>query len=48
MAAFDAAGYEVPTTWEELIALSDRIVADGGVPWCIENGWDMELPGVPG
>jgi alpha-glucoside transport system substrate-binding protein len=32
---FDAAGYEVPETWDELIALSDAIVADGGVPWCI-------------
>lgn len=39
-AAFDAAGYTVPTTWDELIALSDRIVADGGTPWClgIESG----------
>ena len=26
--AFEAAGYEVPTTWDELIALSDQIVAD--------------------
>ncbi len=25
---FDAFGYEVPTTWEELIALSDQIAAD--------------------
>ena len=26
---------QVPTTWEELMALSDRIVADGkGKPWC--------------
>ena len=37
-AAFAAGGYQVPETWEELIALSDRIVADhpdGGVkPWC--------------
>ncbi len=33
--AFDAAGYEIPQTWDELIALSDQIVADGGVPWCI-------------
>jgi alpha-glucoside transport system substrate-binding protein len=33
--AFDAAGYEVPTTWEELIALNDTIVADGDAPWCI-------------
>ncbi|MBL8134041.1 MAG: carbohydrate ABC transporter substrate-binding protein [Anaerolineae bacterium] len=39
-AAFEAAGYAVPTTWEELIALSDQIVADGGAPWCvgIESG----------
>ncbi len=34
-AAFEAAGYEVPQTWDELLALSDQIVADGGVPWCI-------------
>ena len=33
--AFEAAGYEIPETWDELIALSDQIVADGGVPWCI-------------
>jgi alpha-glucoside transport system substrate-binding protein len=32
---FDAAGYTVPTTWDELIALSDQIVADGGTPWCV-------------
>jgi alpha-glucoside transport system substrate-binding protein len=32
---FDAAGYEVPTTWDEMIALSDQIVADGGTPWCV-------------
>jgi DNA-binding SARP family transcriptional activator/ABC-type glycerol-3-phosphate transport system substrate-binding protein len=31
---FAEAGYAVPTTWEELLALSDRIVADGGTPWC--------------
>ncbi|MBK8022696.1 MAG: carbohydrate ABC transporter substrate-binding protein [Chloroflexi bacterium] len=39
-AAFEAAGYEIPTTWDELIALSDLIVADGGSPWCvgIESG----------
>ena len=34
--AFDDRGYEVPTTWDELIALSDQIVADGeGAPWCV-------------
>ena len=32
---FDAAGYEVPTTWDDLIALSDQIVADGSTPWCV-------------
>ena len=32
---FDAAGYEVPTTFDELIALSDQIVADGSTPWCV-------------
>jgi alpha-glucoside transport system substrate-binding protein len=44
--AFADAGYEVPTTWDELIALSDKIVADGnGSPWCISiesqeaDGW---------
>ena len=32
---FDAAGYNVPETWDELMALSDQIVADGGTPWCV-------------
>ncbi len=32
---FDAAGYEVPETWDDLIALSDQIVADGSNPWCV-------------
>ncbi len=37
---FDAAGYTIPETWDELIALSDQIVADGDTPWCvgIESG----------
>lgn len=33
--AFDEAGYTVPQTWDEMIALSDQIVADGDAPWCI-------------
>jgi len=37
--AFDKAGYKVPTTWQELLALSDQIVKDGSTPWCIENGF---------
>jgi len=32
---FDASGYTVPQTWDELVALSDQIVADGGTPWCV-------------
>ncbi len=32
---FDAAGYEAPETFDDLIALSDQIVADGGTPWCV-------------
>jgi alpha-glucoside transport system substrate-binding protein len=35
---FDDAGYEIPTSMEELKALSDQIVADGGTPWCIGLG----------
>jgi alpha-glucoside transport system substrate-binding protein len=42
--AFADAGYEIPETWDELIALSDQIVADGGTPWCIS----MEHGGVTG
>ena len=32
---FENAGYRIPETWDDLLALSDQIVADGGVPWCI-------------
>ncbi len=35
---FEDAGYEIPTTMEELIALSEQIVEDGGTPWCIGLG----------
>ena len=38
--AFDAAGYTVPKTWDELIALSDKIKADGSTPWCV--GFESE------
>jgi alpha-glucoside transport system substrate-binding protein len=42
---FDDAGYEVPETWDDLIALSDQIVEDGSTPWCVgfesegSSGW---------
>lgn len=32
---FEDNGYDIPTTMEDLIALSDQMVADGNTPWCI-------------
>lgn len=46
-AAFDEAGYEVPETWDELMALTEQIAEDGDTPWCIgiesgaATGWAM-------
>jgi alpha-glucoside transport system substrate-binding protein len=37
---FEAEGYEVPGTWDELMALTDRMVEDGYTPWCIGSGSD--------
>ncbi len=38
---FDAAGYEVPETWDDLLALSDQIRDDTGKPpWCV--GFESE------
>ncbi|HEX8940142.1 MAG TPA: extracellular solute-binding protein [Candidatus Limnocylindrales bacterium] len=34
-AAFEAAGYRVPTTWDELMTLTARMVFDGHTPWCL-------------
>ncbi|WP_026407584.1 ABC transporter substrate-binding protein [Actinomyces gerencseriae] len=49
--AFSKAGYEIPTTWDDVVALTDRIAADhpkGDVtPWCLgmadggTTGWSM-------
>ena len=35
---FEDAGYEVPESMEELIALSEQMIADGETPWCIGLG----------
>jgi alpha-glucoside transport system substrate-binding protein len=45
---FEAAGYEIPQTWDEMIALSDQIVADGKTPWCLgmEGGNSSGWPGT--
>ncbi len=34
-ARFEAAGYTIPETLDELWALSDTMIADGNTPWCI-------------
>ena len=42
---FAANGWEVPNTWDEMIALSDRIVSEGMNPWSVAvesaeaSGW---------
>ena len=38
--AFADKGYAIPETWDDLVALSDQIVADGSAPWCttVEHG----------
>ncbi len=42
---FDDAGYEVPETWDDLMALTDQIKQDGNTPWCVgfesggASGW---------
>ena len=35
---FKDAGYKIPQTQEELLALTNQIVKDGGTPWCIGLG----------
>jgi alpha-glucoside transport system substrate-binding protein len=35
---FEDAGYEIPKSMEELKALTQKIVDDGGTPWCIGLG----------
>jgi alpha-glucoside transport system substrate-binding protein len=46
-AEFDAAGYTVPETWDEMMALTQQIADDGDTPWCIgiesgaATGWTM-------
>lgn len=36
--AFAAAGYQVPTTWESMVALSNQVAASGKKPWCAGIG----------
>ena len=39
-AIFDEEGYEVPETWDDMIALSEQIADDGYTPWVIGTGSD--------
>lgn len=44
---FAAGGYEIPTTWQGLLDLTDQMIADGTTPWCVgiesgtATGWVM-------
>jgi alpha-glucoside transport system substrate-binding protein len=44
---FEAQGYEVPETYEDMVALSEQAVADGFTPWCFGFGSDAAT-GWPG
>jgi alpha-glucoside transport system substrate-binding protein len=39
-ARFEEAGYAIPETLDDLVALTDQMIADGNTPWCvgIESG----------
>ncbi len=37
---FEAQGYAVPDTWDDMISLSETMVADGFTPFCIGTGSD--------
>ena len=45
---FTANGYEIPETYEDLVALSQQIVDDGLTPWCFgfESGTASGWPGT--
>jgi alpha-glucoside transport system substrate-binding protein len=44
---FKQYGYTVPTTWDDMIKLSDKMAADGHKPWCVgiesgtATGWPL-------
>lgn len=46
--AFADAGYQIPQAWDELITLSDKMVAQGKTPWSIglESGAASGWPGT--
>ena len=47
MPELQAAGYTIPETWDELVALGDDLRASGQTPWCF--GWESgDASGWPG
>lgn len=45
--AFEAGGYEIPATYEDMVALSAQMVTDGQTPWCFGFG-SGDATGWPG
>ena len=45
---FHDAGYEIPTTWDELVSLTEQMVADGRTPWCHAEAAGPVFSGWPG
>ena len=45
---FEAKGYTIPETWDDMITLSQQIVDDGMTPWCFgfESGGATGWPGT--
>ena len=45
---FEEAGYEIPETWDDMMALTEEISSTGAIPWCagIESGDSTGWPGT--
>lgn len=44
---FEAGGYEIPETWDDLVTLSQQVLDDGTTPWCVGLGSEAAT-GWPG
>ncbi|MGH8926201.1 MAG: ABC transporter substrate-binding protein [Acidimicrobiia bacterium] len=44
---FEEGGYEIPETYDDMVALSEQMVADGQTPWCFGFG-SGDATGWPG
>ncbi|WP_242503992.1 ABC transporter substrate-binding protein [Promicromonospora panici] len=45
---FEEAGYEIPETWDDMMALTQEIADSGAIPWCagVESGDATGWPGT--